>query len=156
LARSSASKDAELLGLRHEVAVLRRNSPKPRLGWADRARFNALCQHLPGDRLTRRLVTCHHPALASPPRHEEVDSSAPHGAPAHRPTLTQLIRQLAKQNPTWGYQRIQGDLLKLGSRIDETSWRAVGDRATPDPRREDMAVSVRANTDRGGPDAVAG
>jgi hypothetical protein len=85
-----------------------------------------------------------------------VHSSAPHGAPAHRPTLTQLIRQLAKQNPTWGYQRIQGDLLKLGSRIDETSWRAVGDRATPDPRREDMAVSVRANTDRGGPDAVAG
>jgi putative transposase len=47
LVRSSASKDAELLVLRHDVAVLRRTNPKPRLDWADRALISLLSRHLP-------------------------------------------------------------------------------------------------------------
>ena len=57
LGRSSASKDVELLVLRHEVTVLRRSNPKPCLDWADRAVFATLVRLLPQGLRTHRLVT---------------------------------------------------------------------------------------------------
>jgi hypothetical protein len=57
LSRASSSKDVEILTLRHEVAVLRRTNPRPRLDWADRAVFAALVRRLPTSLRGHRLVT---------------------------------------------------------------------------------------------------
>jgi putative transposase len=66
LSRSTASKDAEILVLRHEVAVLGRANPKPRLAWTDRAILAALARIMPKALRAHRIVHPRHPAALTP------------------------------------------------------------------------------------------
>jgi putative transposase len=126
LGRSSASKNAELLVLRHEVAVLRRTHPRPQLDWADRAILAALIRHLPRRLQAHRLVR-HGTILRWHRRLVTRKWAYTHrrGRPPVNAEITALIERLATENNGWGYQRIQGELLKLGHRVSASTIRRV-------------------------------
>ena len=111
LGRSSASKNAELLVLRHEVAVLRRWNPRPRLDWADRAVLAALIRHLPRRLRAHRLVT---PGTIRRWHRQLARNKWTYPNRTVRPPVSAeivaLIEPLATENNSWGYQRIQAEL----------------------------------------------
>jgi hypothetical protein len=126
LGRATSSKDIELLVLRHEVAVLRRTSPKPRLDWADRALFAALIQRLPAALRGHRLVT---PATVLRWHRRLVTKKWTYpnrsGRPPLDPTIAALIEQMARENQTWGYQRVRREALIVRVEVRDHHRRSV-------------------------------
>ncbi len=109
-ARSEAAKDAEILVLRHQLAVLQRQASRPHLTWADRAVLSALVRWVPNWRQFR---------------------------PSTAIAIRRLVVEMARDNPLWGYRRIQGEFVGLGHVVAaSTVWtilKAAG--LDPAPRR---------------------
>jgi transposase len=120
LARSDATKHAEILILRHELAVLRRHNPRPVLTWADRS---LLPTHLRQLRLVspRTLLRWHSRLVArrwTYPRRQ--------GRPPTPQPIRALVLRMARENPTWGYRRIQGEITGLGHQVAaSTVWKIL-------------------------------
>jgi putative transposase len=145
-ARGDAAKDLELLVLRHQLAVLRRQTPRPRLEPADRALLAAVSRVLPRARWSCFFVQPE-TLLRWQRRLIAGRWTYPHrqtGRPPLDPEVQQLIVRLAKQNPRWGYQRIRGELLRLGVRVSATAIRTTLRRhgLDPAPRRQSSRWTV--------------
>ena len=140
--RGDQEKDAELLVLRHENAVLRRNVGRVRYEPADRAWFAALTRFIPRRRwaevfpVTPATLLAWHRGLAA--RRYDTSKRRRPGRPATVRSIAQLAIRLAKENPLWGYRRIHGELTKLGVTIAPSTIYEIlrGAGIDPAPRRD--------------------
>lgn len=133
------AKDAEILVLRHQLAILRRQVARPKFSWTDRAFVAALARLVPRERWAAFLVTpetilCWHRVLV------RSRWTYPHRGPGRPPLpeeTVKLILRLARENPRWGYPRIVGELKKLGISVSKGSVANVlrSHRVPPAPRR---------------------
>jgi len=130
LARREASKDAELLVLRHQNAVLRRQISRVRYQPADRLWLAALSRLIPRQRwaevfaVTPATLLAWHRRLVK--RKWDYTSRRRPGRPSTAPAIRKLVICMAMDNPAWGHRRVQGELVKLGHPIaGSTVWQIL-------------------------------
>ncbi len=143
LGRSDRSKELEILLLRHELAIVRRQPRRAQFRPVDRAILAALARAAPRSalgslsvrpetllrwhrQLVRRRWTCRHRPRGRPPFDRRVQA---------------LVLRLARENPAWGYRRIVGELRSLGISVSATSVRTILLRhgLPPAPRRHELS-----------------
>lgn len=141
-ARTDVSKDVEILVLRHEVSVLRRQVSRPRPRPADRAVLAALSAALPRMRWSvffvqpQTLLRWHRELVA----HKwTYPATKPPGRPPTAQVVRELVRRFATENPDWGYRRIHGELTGLGHRLGAGTIHRIltAARLGPPPRHPD-------------------
>ena len=133
--RSGRSKDLEIIVLRHQLAVLRRQVDRPELTDADRSLLGAIAAALARPSRTGWLVTpdtllrWHRRRIA---RHW-TQPQRPPGRPSTSAELRRLALRLAAENPTWGYRRIHGELAGFGHRLAASTVWQILNNARIDP-----------------------
>jgi hypothetical protein len=144
--RGDTAKDIEILVLRHQLAVLRRQVTRPALQPADRVLLAALSRMMPRARWGTFVVTpatllrWHRELVA---RRWTYPRKTP-GRPPVRREIRELVLRLAAENPMWGHRRIQGELIGLGYQVGAaTVWRILRRAGVdPAPRRADASWST--------------
>jgi hypothetical protein len=132
LARSDRAKDAEILILRQQVAMLQRQVKAPGLSWADRAVLAALARLLPGSQLRHlRLIVSPRTLLrwhADLVRWRWAYPRRAPGRPGTAKPVQALVLEMTRDNPGWGYRRIHGEVAGLGYTLaPSTVWQILKD-----------------------------
>jgi len=143
--RSSDFKELEIVVLRHELAVLRRQASRPALRPADRAFLAAASRLLPRARwhaffVTPETLLAWHRRLVA--RRWTYPGRRP-GRPKVSPEVRELVFRLARENPRWGYQRMVGELHGLGVLVSATTVRRILAAAGLGPAGERNGLSWR-------------
>ena len=143
--RSEREKEIEILLLRHQLRVLERQLARPQLTHADRALLSAFSRMLPRQAWSWFFVT---PATLLRWHRELVARcwTYPHrrpGRPATAVEVRELVVRLARENPGWGYRRIQGELVGVGVKLAaSTVWTMLREAGIePAPRRHETSWS---------------
>src|SRR6266508_3190078 len=150
LPMSDIDKDIEILVLRHQLAVLQRQVGRPRLAPADRVFLAALLHRLPRSRLAElRLIVSpdtvlrwHRDLLRR--RHAKKSRPKRPGRPPTVRSIKVLVLRLVRENPSWGYRRVHGELAALGIKVaPSTVWEILkANGVEPVPTRDRLSWAV--------------
>jgi putative transposase len=144
LPMSERDKEVEILVLRHQLAILQRQTPKPAFTPADRFLLAGLLHHLPLDKLRSvqllvrpdTILRWHRDLLKR--RHAAASVPRRRGRPRTVRSIRALVLRLARENASWGYRRIHGELAALGIKVAaSTVWEILKENGIdPAPQRE--------------------